>query len=263
MANRNISLYLVNNRGRGLPTATINPEVTPTMANGFDRGVPNGSGAIAVYNPPPAGVCAPVASAGGPCYMRWEPGLGDCPTDISRLLCWLWKSYCSFNRFGKLGTSRSTTTPLHVPHGVYGFSIGPEGAAQACGVFFPHDWIGEAVFRAVYRVKASPTVYGVAGGMDPGQIANGLENNLEFRIIQVGSQDNFHSVLNFGDAQDASKSTDTPSQGGFWLPEGNYFVPFGPDPAIQAYDFRGIAPGGAGDAYDFFFTIISYFAPIC
>jgi len=86
----------------------------------------------------------PLPMAGMPNFIKWAPSLGDCPSDLSRLLCWLFRGYCSFNRFGKIGTSRLVTNSVDLPDAVGGFNIGPEGEAVSMGCFFPRDWVGEA-----------------------------------------------------------------------------------------------------------------------
>jgi hypothetical protein len=101
------------------------------------------------------------------------------------------------------------------------------------------------------------------GALAPADIERNLFDSLEFRIIQVGSQDNFHTALNFGDAQDAERSTDTPSQGGFYLCLGEEFV-FGNYPEMFSFDFEGQAPGVVGtDEYSVQARISCYFHPVC
>ena len=204
---------------------------------------------------------------GAPNFMKWSPSLGDCPTDLSRLLCWLFKGYCSFNRFGKIGTSRLVTNTITLPDpaGIGGFNIGPEGAAQSLGVFFPRDWVGEACMRGMYRFKVSfqVTITENVSEFTQGDLVRAAFDNLDLRVVQVGTEDNIHTAMSIGDAQDAERSTDIPSQGGFWLACGDEFIPFGVAPELQAFDYRGLMPGVVGDEYNLTSTIQTFWKAVC
>jgi hypothetical protein len=223
----------------------------------MDRIATNG-GACGVPNSVMAGAIVPGQ------YVAWSPSLGACPNDMDRILCWWHKSLCSFNKFGQIGSVALRTNVLNLPHPVTQFAIGPEGAAQALGVFFPRDWSAESAFHGLYRFKVSFTVNILEGGLTPEAVARQLFDDLEFKIIQVGTQDNLHTALNIGQAQDAERSTDAPPLGGFYLPAGREFVPYFTTPEIFAFDFRGIAPGTVGvDAYSVSAKIQTYWKPVC
>ncbi len=194
--------------------------------------------------------------------IPWGPKLGACPADLARWLCWLMKSTCSYNKFGKVGSTPLTTNLLALPDPDFGFNIGPFQAAL--GIFFPPEWSGEGAFHGIYRVKISIDVNVTLGALDPNDIAEALFENLTFRIIQTGTEDPFQVALNFGEPSDARDSALVPSAGGYWLPEGMEFVPFALNPAQQGYDFQGQAPGVIGtDAFTVQCRIRSYWKEIC
>lgn len=204
----------------------------------------------------------PVANS-GPVFMKWHPELGDCPDNLSRYLCWMFKGLCSFNKFGAIGHVKLITNLITLPDPDFEFDVGAENA-QSLGVFFPRDWVSEAAFKGIFRVKVSFQVRIIEGNYTPEQIENACFNSFEFRILQVASQDNFHTALNFGDAQDAERSTDTPSQGGYWLCKGDEFVPYVFAPEVFTYDFEGQCPGAVGeDSYELTAFISTYFRRVC
>lgn len=195
-------------------------------------------------------------------YSR-APEPWACPNEYEKLICWWLRGLCSWNKFGKLGHVKLETNLLTLPDADEGFDVGPNLFPNTLGVFAPRDWVAEAVFRGLYRVKVSFQVNVLEGDLQAADIERNLFDTFEFRLLQVGSQDNFHTALNFGDAQDAERSTDTPSQGGFWLCRGEEFV-FGLYPEMYSFDFEGQAPGVVGtDSYTLQARIGCYFKIVC
>jgi len=217
------------------------------------------------------GVCPPQMGAGpysgaiqSTRYVPWAPSAGDCPTDVGRLLCWMYKGLCSFNKFGTVSSVALRSNQISLPDPDFDFNIGPEGDAVSLGVFFPRDWVSEAVFHGIYRLKVSFTVSVTQGNLTVEDVRRSLFDDLDFRILQVGTEDNFLVAINIGEAQDAERSTDSPALGGYYLPEGNEFVPFALAPEVFSFDFRGIGPGVVGtDAYNVTTSIRTYWKKVC
>lgn len=198
--------------------------------------------------------------------IPWGPELGACPENLAKLLCFIYKASCSYNKFAKLGTVklRTDAASLPDPNANIGFSIGPGQDEQLLGIQFPVEWTGEAMFHGIFRVKVSFNVSNISdGGLTFAQIRDGLFENLDFRVIQSGTEDDYDVAISFGDAHDAQNSDLAPSLGGFYLPCGMEFIPFIWRVELQSFDFRGIAPGGAGDTYDVAATISAYFKDVC
>jgi len=201
-------------------------------------------------------------------YIPWQPDLGSCPTNLSRLLCWMYKGLCSFNKFGHIASVRLNTNTITLPDPLVpanGFQIGPEGAAQAMGVFFPRDWVAEAAFKGIHRLKVSYTVTitETVSGLTPQDITRALFDDLDFKILQVGSENNIHVAVNIGDANDAERSELAPRAGGFYLAEGREFIPFVFAPEVFAFDFAGQGPGVAGDIYNVTAAIRTWWTEVC
>lgn len=197
-------------------------------------------------------------------YVPWQPELGACPTNLSRLLCWMYKGLCSFNRLGFIGSVRLTTNQITLPDPVNGFAIGPEGAATSLGVFFPRDWVAEAAFKGIQRLKVAFTVTVSAGALTPADIQRALFDDLDFRVLQVGSETNLDVALNIGDANDAERSELAPRAGGYYLAEGREFIPFVFAPEVFAFDFRGQGPGTVlVDEYTLSGAIRTWWVDVC
>lgn len=239
----------VANQARQSKEETMNQNMLPVAY----KGQPHAGGGCGVM---------PISNS-GPVFMKWHPELGDCPTNLSRFLCWMFKGLCSFNKFGAIGHVKLLTNALDLPDPDFAFDIGPDNAASL-GVFMPRDWVSEAAMKGIFRVKVSFQVLVTEGALTAAEIERQLFDSLEFRILQIGSQDNFHTALNFGDAQDAERSTDTPSQGGYWLCKGDEFVPYIFAPEVFTYDFEGQAPGVVGtNVYTVTALVSSYFRKVC
>lgn len=220
----------------------------------------------------PGGVGIPVLAAtgghGSPLpFIPWAPKAGACPDDVGRWLCWLFKSYCSYNRFGAIGNTKLLTNAVTLPDAETNFDLGPDQLEELMGAPFPVEWKGEAVYHGISRIKVSFNITDIVGGAGTltfDQIETGLFNNLDFRILQSGTDDQYTVALDMGDAQDAQSSAFVPSQGGFYLPCGTEFVPFGIAPELQSFDFRGTAPGSVGtDEYTLSATVSVFFAKVC
>lgn len=194
--------------------------------------------------------------------VPWDPRLGACPVDLDRFLCWLMRSTCSFNKFGKVGSTPLVTNLLTLPDPDFGFNIGPFRAAL--GVFFPPEWSAEGAYHGIFRVKIAIDVIILAGALNANDVSDALFEALTFRIIQTGTEDPFTVALNFGEPSDARDSQLVPAAGGYFLPEGMEFVPWFANPAQQGYDFQGVAPGTIGvDSYTVQCRIRSYWKEIC
>ena len=224
----------------------------------------------------PMGTCAPTSTDG--CmecsggdrprvpyqFIPWQPVLGACPQDIPRILCWMYKGLCSFNMLGRPGSVRLNTNTIVLPDPVNGFAIGPEGAATALGVFFPRQWVAECMFHGIYQLKVAWNISVIAGLLTPEQIARALFDDLDFRIIQVGTEDNLHVAASIGDASDAERSQLAPSLSGFYFALAEEFVPFVFAPEVFAFDFRGTGPGIAGtDEYQVTGSIRTKWKLVC
>lgn len=232
------------------------------MAAGLDlyrggRVFSQGNGAM---EPPPVVQFANAPACGAsPVSLRSIDGLIGLPGDVAQWACWYIKGMRRSPTTGKL-TSVALVTPEVVLPVAGSFKVGPDlFPSQAFGKFFPAEWASEAVGRGIYRIKVDFTARKIAGALPTPDIIESAKQ-LETRILQIGTEDRWTVALNLGDAQDAAKSTISPSEGGFWLPEGEEFIPW--NPTLFAYDFAGEMIGGAGDQYAIRATIRSYFKQV-
>lgn len=242
-------------------------------ANGYDVnrlvntycGV-GGGGCGCSTNVPSVPMLASTGGHGAPITsIPWSPKLGTCPTNLPKFLCWIYKASCSCNQMGAIGTHKLITDPASLPdpNPNIGFNIGPGQDEQLLGAQFPIEWTGETMYHGIYRVKTHFNISNLQGNLSFDAVRNGLFESLDFRVIQTGTEDDYDICISFGDAHDAQNSSLAPSLGGFYLPCGMEFVPFVWRVETQAYDFKGVAPGGAGDSYDVTATITSYFKDVC
>ena len=204
-------------------------------------------------------VNGPGPSCSTPMMLNASNGVVAIPSDAARYLCWLFKGIRRSPQTGKLSSVALTTPEVILP--VAGsFQIGPDlTPAQALGKFMPSEWETEAIGRGIYRIKVDFLVRKIAGALSDAAIKESAQN-LEFRIIQIGTEDRWSVALNVGDAQDASKSALEPALGGFWLPDGEEFNPY--NPTTFAFDFAGTMIGGAGDQYGVRAVIRSFFRDV-
>jgi len=249
-----------------MPNATHYPIAQPPMVAGDGCGCVSDAPSIAAQRSTYAqsrngqGMTLPVPGS----YIPWQPELGACPTNLSRLLCWMYKGLCSFNKLGHIGSVRLTTNQISLPNGAAEFNIGPEGNATSLGVFFPRDWVAEAAMKGITRLKVSFMVNPIEGPLTSTDVQRALFDDLDFRVIQVGTEDNLEVALNVGDANDAERSELAPRAGGFYLAEGMEFVPFIFAPEVFAFDFRGQGPGAVGtDAYTVEAKIRTWWVAVC
>lgn len=195
-------------------------------------------------------------------YLPWAPADGACPDDVSRLLCWLSKGMCTFNRFGKPGFVPLSTNTVTLPDPTTGFVIDPD-SGQSMGVFFPRTWVGEAVFHGIARIKVDFTALVSAGALTNDYLEASAFTKLQLRILQLGTVDQYNVVLNF-EADDARASTDIPGMGGFFFSAGTEFVPFMLAPELFTFDFAGTMPGVSGtDAYTLSASVKTYWVQVC
>lgn len=181
------------------------------------------------------------------------------PRDAANYVCWLMRGIRKSPRAGKI-TSVALTTPEVVLPVAGSFQIGPDlGPAQSLGKFFPYEWQTEAIGRGIYRLKVDFTVRKIAGALADQSIKESAQN-LEFRVIQIGTEDRWDVALNIGDAQDAAKSALEPALGGYWLPDGEELIPY--NPSTFAFDFAGLMVGGPGDQYGIRAVIRSWFRAV-
>lgn len=228
-------------------------------------------GPLTTHSQPQGGCAVPsggpmpvnVISNTGARNLGWSPPDGACAKDAERLLCWMIKGSCTFNKFGTPTSVKLRTNTLVLPDATTGFAIGPGANQQSLGVFFPRTWAGESVYHGIARLKVAFSVNITAGALTPDDVTRGLFDDLDFRILQVGSVDSFNVVIQL-EAQDAERSTDYPNMGGYFFPDHSQFVPFALAPELFTFDFQGIAPGAVGtDAYTVQAGIRCYWDLVC
>lgn len=204
-------------------------------------------------------VNGPGPSCSAPMQLSAAGGVVNLPSDAARYVCWLMKGIRRSPQTGRL-TSVALTTPEVLLPVAGSFQVGPDlTPPQALGKFMPSEWDTEAIGRGIYRIKVDFLVRKIAGGLSDQAIKESAQN-LEFRIIQIGTEDRWSVALNVGDAQDASKSALEPALGGFWLPDGEEFIPY--NPTTFAFDFAGTMVGGPGDQYGVRAVIRSFFRDV-
>jgi hypothetical protein len=193
----------------------------------------------------------------------FEPPQNGIGPQINRMLCYLGKGSESFNKFGVPSAVKLRTNTLTLPDATNGFQIGPGAGASSLGVFFPRTWVGEMVYHGISRIKVSFAVANlVSATLTVEDVKSALFDDMDVRILQTGSVDPFHVVLQL-EAQDAQKSVLAPSIGGYYFPQNGQFVPFFIAPELFTFDFQGLAPGGAGDSYSLGATVRVYWDRIC
>lgn len=209
--------------------------------------------------PPPVVQFANGPACGSPLMLDASGGAVSLPRDAANYVCWLMRGIRRSPRTGKITSVALNTNEVILP--VAGsFNIGPDlGPLQSLGKFLPYEWETEAIGRGIYRIKVDFVVRKIAGALTDDAIRQSAQN-LEFRIIQIGTEDRWDVALNVGDAQDASKSTLEPALGGFWLPDGEEFVPY--NPSTFAFDFAGLMIGGPGDQYGVRAVVRSFFREV-
>ena len=203
----------------------------------------------------------PACGMGAPSAMMLDArsGLVGIPSDVARWACWAMRGMRRSPRLGRLTSVALTTSEVVLPY-AGSFQVGPDlPPPQAFGKFMPYEWETEAIGRGIFRFKVDFVVRKISGGLTSDEIAKAAAN-LEFRIIQIGTEDRWDVALNIGDAQDAAKSQISPSEGGYWLPDGEEFIPY--NPTTFAFDFAGLMIGGAGDSYGIRAVIRSYFREV-
>lgn len=208
--------------------------------------------------------CAPCAQMSDSPLLRnvgFQPAV-PCSSSVERMLCYLDKGSCSFNKFGVPSAVKLRTNTLTLPDAVNGFQIGPGAGASSLGVFFPRTWVGEMVFHGINRIKVSFAIANVVGALTRADIESALFDDMDVRILQTGSVDPFHVVLQL-ESQDAQRSTLIPAAGGYYFPQHGQFVPFFIAPELFTFDFQGLAPGGAGDSYSLGACVRVYWEKIC
>lgn len=211
--------------------------------------------------PPPI-----VALQNGGCGLSPEvrldasQGYVTVPGEVSRWLCWQYRGMMQCPKLGQTSGNQLLTNELFLPFGG-SYDIGPDGPPDlALGRIFPYEWETETIGLGIYRIKVDWVARVSAGALTPSDIINAAQN-LEFRILKLGTEDRHVVALNIGDAQDAARSQISPADGGFWLPQGAEWIPF--KPSTQTFDFAGTLPGLAGvDAYSLRAVIRVYFRPI-
>ena len=195
-------------------------------------------------------------------FIHWSPALGACPDTLPMWLCWVHYGLCSFNKFGEIGSSVQSSNLCVLPDPAWGMQIGPN--AQPCSAFFPTQWVSEAMGRGIYRVLSDFSIRTIDTTMTPEEIRRDL-SRLDFLILQLGTEDPFTTVLDFGEQHDTSRSELLPALGGYYL---NYpFVPYVLNPSVFAWVLRGTAPGDPSgptpDEYEFFCDFRSWWTPVC
>lgn len=208
---------------------------------------------------PPAIVQAAQGSCGVPTRIDVSGGVLNVPNDAINYLCWLMKGIRNSPASGA-----ASSTPLRSPEIILpydgDFEVGPDlQPPQAMGKFFPFEWATEAIGRGIYRIKCDFEVRIISGSLTPEMVINSAQN-LEFRVIQIGTEDRWRIVCNIGDSQDAAKSALIPAAGGFFLPEGQEIIPW--NPTTMAYDLAGTLIGGPGDSYGITAIFRSWFKDV-
>ena len=199
-------------------------------------------------------------ACGVPMALDARSGLVGIPSDVAQYVCWAMRGIRRSPRTGKI-TSVALTTPEVILPVAGSFQVGPDlSPAQALGKFLPYEWETEAIGRGVFRIKVDFFARKIAGALITTAEIVKSAKSLEFRILQIGTEDRWDVALNVGDAQDASKSLISPSEGGYYLPDGEEVIPY--NPTTFAFDFAGTLAGGPGDQYAIRAVIRSYFRAV-
>lgn len=208
---------------------------------GVDRGAPSG---------PPVN--------GAP---RVGPLQSQCPQSIIGWLCWINYGLCNYNDFAKISTSMQQSAVVTVPDLTFDFELGPD--AIPTGTYFPHEWIAEAAGHGIWKVLLSVSITIITpGGMSSTQIEKKLLEKTNLRFLQHGTQDHYHTALDFGAANQSTASELLPNMGGFFL--GEPYVPYVLAPTVMTWDLIGEAPGDLGvDHYSFVATFTSHWRQVC
>ena len=182
------------------------------------------------------------------------------PADVAAWLCWQFRGMNQCPKLGQITGNQLVTNEVTFPFDG-SFDVGPDGSPDmALGRIFPYEWETEAIGLGMYRIKVDWIARVTAGALLVADVINAAQN-LEFRILKLGTEDRHVVALNIGDAQDAARSTLSPADGGFWLPIGQEWVPY--KPVTQTFDFTGTMPGVAGvDSYTLRAVIRTYFRQV-
>lgn len=207
----------------------------------------------AMFSPPPI---VEMANSGNVCGLDAQPalmldarsGMVGIPGDVAQWLCWNFRGMRALPKTGQTTGVQLVTNPVTLPS-LGSFQVSPDGPPQlSMGRIFPYEWESEMVGLGIYRIKVDWIARVINGPLQVADVVSAAQN-LEFRILKLGTEDRHIVALNIGDAQDASKSVLSPADGGFWLPEGSEWIPW--KPSTQAFDFAGLMPGAVGvDAYE-------------
>lgn len=205
------------------------------------------------YQPPPivelvngGNVCG--LDAQQPLMLDARSGVVGIPGDVAQWLCWNFRGMRQLPKTGQTTGVQLVTNAVTLPS-LGSFQISPDGPPQlSLGRIFPFEWESEMVGLGIYRIKVDWIARIILGALTVSDVVNAAQN-LEFRILKLGTEDRHVVALNIGDAQDAAKSTLSPADGGFWLPDGAEWIPW--KPSNQAFDFQGLLPGAVGvDSYE-------------
>jgi hypothetical protein len=220
----------------------------------------------AVYKANTAGMdCPPDAGIPSLCGVnnsQWDPSFvsKNCPDDVMKMLAWMFKALCSWNKFGATGSVPLPTNILTLPSIADGFVVAPD--ANSLGVFLPVEWAIESMYMGIHRVKVRFQFNVLLGALTLDQLQDAFADS-DFQIIQAGTQDRVQVVASFGTAQDAAPSDLVPAYGGYFLQKGKEFVVNMLQPDAFGYSFSITAPGIQNvDAYTVQAIVRSYFVPV-